>query len=139
MIEAIAQKFQTGTQWVRPPERYGNWRGVCTRLRCGLSTAPLTTKTPLAADARCRPLACILTEARWVDDAPAFVDVMARLRAPRRRDGLARKCPRIAREERALSARTRSGLVPAQVLDRRLHHLRPPPHQEQTQNLTKYH
>lgn len=26
-------QFRTGTQWVRLPERYGNWRGVCNRLR----------------------------------------------------------------------------------------------------------
>ncbi|WP_419836737.1 transposase [Streptomyces bugieae] len=25
--------FQTGTQWVHLPERYGNWRGVYNRLR----------------------------------------------------------------------------------------------------------
>lgn len=33
MIDAIAFKFQTGTQWARLPERYGNWRGVYNRLR----------------------------------------------------------------------------------------------------------
>lgn len=33
MIDAIAFKFQTGTQWVHLPERFGNWRGVCNRLR----------------------------------------------------------------------------------------------------------
>ncbi|SER62965.1 Putative transposase of IS4/5 family [Streptomyces qinglanensis] len=33
MIDAIAYKFQTGTQWVHLPEKYGNWRGVCNRLR----------------------------------------------------------------------------------------------------------
>ncbi|WP_368730917.1 transposase [Streptomyces sp. Ru87] len=32
VIDAIAWKFQTGSQWVLP-ERYGNWRGVCNRLR----------------------------------------------------------------------------------------------------------
>ncbi|MEU9315004.1 transposase [Streptomyces sp. NPDC048295] len=31
--DAIAVKFRTGTQWVRLPERYGNWRGVYNRLR----------------------------------------------------------------------------------------------------------
>ncbi|GGZ24888.1 hypothetical protein GCM10010387_17910 [Streptomyces inusitatus] len=25
-IDAIAFKFQTGSQWVHLPERYGNWR-----------------------------------------------------------------------------------------------------------------
>jgi transposase len=33
VIDAIAFKFQTGSQWVHLPERYGNWRGVCNRLR----------------------------------------------------------------------------------------------------------
>ncbi|MCX4648088.1 MULTISPECIES: transposase [unclassified Streptomyces] len=29
----IAWKFQTGSQWVHLPEKYGNWRGVYNRLR----------------------------------------------------------------------------------------------------------
>lgn len=33
MIDAIAWKFQTGSQWVHLPEKYGNWRGVYSRLR----------------------------------------------------------------------------------------------------------
>ncbi|GGV19394.1 transposase [Streptomyces litmocidini] len=33
MIDAIAWKFQTGSQWIHLPEKYGNWRGVCNRLR----------------------------------------------------------------------------------------------------------
>ncbi|MEV5872490.1 transposase [Streptomyces tendae] len=33
MINAIAFKFQTGTQWVHLPGKYGNWRGVYNRLR----------------------------------------------------------------------------------------------------------
>ncbi|GAA0612459.1 IS5 family transposase [Streptomyces crystallinus] len=33
VINAIAFKFQTGTQWVHPPAKYGNWRGVYNRLR----------------------------------------------------------------------------------------------------------
>lgn len=33
VIDTIAYKFQTGTQWVHLPERYGNWRGVYNRLR----------------------------------------------------------------------------------------------------------
>ncbi|WP_405918605.1 IS5 family transposase [Streptomyces sp. NBC_00728] len=33
VIDAIAFKFQTGTQWVHLPDRYGNWRGVYNRLR----------------------------------------------------------------------------------------------------------
>jgi transposase len=26
VIDAIAYTFQTGTQWVHLPEKYGNWR-----------------------------------------------------------------------------------------------------------------
>ncbi|MCI3156350.1 hypothetical protein ELQ39_32245 [Streptomyces sp. GB4-14] len=48
------------------------------------SRGGLTTKIHLAADARCRPLAFVLT-AGQTGDAPAFTDVMARLRVPRRR------------------------------------------------------
>jgi transposase len=33
VIDAIAWKFQTGSQWVHLPEKYGNWRGVYNRLR----------------------------------------------------------------------------------------------------------
>ncbi|MYW15674.1 IS5 family transposase [Streptomyces sp. SID2955] len=33
VIDAIAFKFRTGTQWVHLPEKYGNWRGVYNRLR----------------------------------------------------------------------------------------------------------
>jgi transposase len=32
VIDVIAFKFQTGTQWVHLPEKYGNWRGVYNRL-----------------------------------------------------------------------------------------------------------
>ncbi|MFD6040219.1 IS5 family transposase [Streptomyces koyangensis] len=140
VIDAIACKFQTGPQWVHLPERYGNWWGVCNRLRMwavdgyvgagfhrtggpgrcgreprlgclgrlydragpparcrgpqkgapagepgdhaiGRSRGGLTTKIHLAFDARCRPLAFVLT-AGQAGDAPAFPEVMARLRAP---------------------------------------------------------
>lgn len=33
VIDAIACTFRAGTRWVRLPERYGNWRGGCNRLR----------------------------------------------------------------------------------------------------------
>ncbi|GGT02008.1 transposase [Streptomyces chromofuscus] len=33
MIDAIAFKFRTVTQWVQLPEEYGHWRGVHNRLR----------------------------------------------------------------------------------------------------------
>ncbi|WP_245685130.1 IS5 family transposase [Streptomyces exfoliatus] len=33
VIDAIAWKFRTGSQWVHLPAEYGNWRGVYNRLR----------------------------------------------------------------------------------------------------------
>ncbi|MFD9323386.1 IS5 family transposase [Streptomyces sp. NPDC060053] len=33
VIDAIAWKFQTGSQWVHLPAEYGAWKGVYTRLR----------------------------------------------------------------------------------------------------------
>ncbi|WP_424894309.1 transposase [Streptomyces sp. SAI-124] len=40
LIDAIAWKFQTGSQWVHLSEKYGNWRGVYNRRGCGPWTAP---------------------------------------------------------------------------------------------------
>ncbi|MFE0516835.1 transposase [Streptomyces sp. NPDC058964] len=40
VIDAIAFKFQTGTQWVHLPEENGNWGASATGCRCGPSTAP---------------------------------------------------------------------------------------------------
>ncbi|MFF1542336.1 IS5 family transposase [Streptomyces sp. NPDC058291] len=161
VIDAIAFKFQTGTQWVHLPENYGNWRGVYNRLRMwavdgtwervftalmaqadaeedlawavsvdstivrahqhaagarkkgpqsanadhaiGRSRGGLTTKIHLAADARCRPFAFVLT-AGQAGDAPAFTDVMARLRVPRRR-GRPRTRPDVVLADKAYSSR----------------------------------
>ncbi|MFI1675143.1 IS5 family transposase [Streptomyces sp. NPDC020598] len=162
VIDAIAHKFQTGTQWVHLPEKYGNWRGVYNRLRMwaidgtwervftalvaqadadedlnwavsvdstivrahqhaagarkkgapadepgdhaiGRSRGGLTTKIHLAADTRCRPLAFVLT-AGQAGDAPAFTDVMARLRVPRRR-GRPRTRPDLVLADKAYSSR----------------------------------
>ncbi|WP_443080943.1 IS5 family transposase [Streptomyces sp. PTD9-10] len=161
VIDAVALKFQTGTQWVHLPEKYGNWRGVYNRLRMwavdgtwervftalmaqaeadedltwavsvdstivrahqhaagarkrgpgrrtgrhaiGRSRGGLTTKIHLAADARCRPLAFVLT-AGQAGDAPAFTAVMARLRVPRRR-GRPRTRPDVVLADRAYSSR----------------------------------
>ncbi|WP_411977398.1 IS5 family transposase [Streptomyces decoyicus] len=162
VIDAIAFKFQTGTQWVHLPEKYGNWRGVYNRLRMwaldgtwervftalmaqadadedltwavsvdstivrahqhaagarkkgapagepadhaiGRSRGGLSTKIHLAADARCRPLAFVLT-AGQAGDAPAFTDVMARLRVPRRR-GRPRTRPDVVLADKAYSSR----------------------------------
>ncbi|WP_328558426.1 IS5 family transposase [Streptomyces sp. NBC_00358] len=162
VIDAIAFKFQTGTQWVHLPDRYDNWRGVYNRLRMwavdgtwervftaliaqadadddlawavsvdstivrahqhaagpakkgapagkpadhaiGRSRGGLPTKIHLAADARCRPLAFVLT-AGQAGDAPAFTAVMARLRVPRRR-GRPRTRPDVVLADRAYSSR----------------------------------
>ncbi|MEW2615366.1 hypothetical protein AB0937_35325 [Streptomyces sp. NPDC047880] len=45
MIDAIAFKFQTGTQWVHLLEKYANWRGVYNRLR-------MWAKYPARAESR---------------------------------------------------------------------------------------
>ncbi|MET9862701.1 IS5 family transposase [Streptomyces smyrnaeus] len=162
VIDAIAYRFQTGTQWVHLPEKYGNWRGVYNRLRMwavngtwervftalvaqadanedlawavsvdstivrahqhaagarkkgapagepddhaiGRSRGGLTTKIHLAADGRCRPLTFVLT-AGQAGDAPAFTDVMARLRVPRRR-GRPRTRPHMVLADKAYSSR----------------------------------
>lgn len=63
----------------------------------------LTTKIHLAADARCRPLAFVLT-AGQAGDAPAFADVMARLRVPRQR-GRPRTRPDVVLADKAYSSR----------------------------------
>ncbi|MFD0214855.1 IS5 family transposase [Streptomyces hirsutus] len=161
VIDAIAWKFQTGSQWVHLPEKYGNWRGVYNRLRMwaidgtwervlttlvaqadadddlnwaisvdstivrahqhaagarkqgpqranadhaiGRSRGGLTTKIHLTSDARCRPLAFVLT-AGQAGDAPAFTHVMARLRVPRR-CGRPRTRPDVVLADKAYSSR----------------------------------
>ncbi|MFE7444522.1 IS5 family transposase [Streptomyces chartreusis] len=162
VTDAIAFKFQTGTQWVHLPERYGNWRGIYNRLRMwavdgtwermftqlmaqadadevlawavsvdstivrahqhaagarnngtpagepadhaiGRSRGGPTTKIHLAADARCRPLAFVLTPGQ-AGDAPVFTDIMARLRVPRRR-GRPRTRPDVVLADKAYSSR----------------------------------
>jgi transposase len=69
----------------------------------GRSRGGLTTKIRLAADARCRPLAFVLT-AGQAGDAPAFTAVMARLRVPRRR-GRPRIRPDMVLADKAYSSR----------------------------------
>ncbi|WP_435805385.1 IS5 family transposase [Streptomyces hirsutus] len=161
VIDAIAWKFQTGSQGVHLPEKYGNWRGVYNRLRMwaidgtwervlttlvaqadadddlnwavsvdstivrahqhaagarkqgpqranadhaiGRSRGGLTTKIHLTSDARCRPLAFVLT-AGQASDAPAFTHVMARLRVPRR-CGRPRTRPDVVLADKAYSSR----------------------------------
>ncbi len=73
----------------------------------GRSQGGLTTKIHLAADARCRPVAFVLTAGR-AGDAPAFTEVMARLRAPRRR-GRPRTGPDVVLADKAYSSRAARG------------------------------
>ncbi|WP_423247742.1 IS5 family transposase [Streptomyces achmelvichensis] len=162
VIDAIAWKFRTGSQWVNLPAEYGSWKGVYTRLRnwaidgtwervftallaqadadgdldwvvavdstivrvhqhaagarkkgapaeepgdhaIGRSRGGLTTKIHLAADSNCRPLAFVLT-AGQAGDAPAFIEVMGRLRVPRRR-GRPRTRPDVVLADKAYSSR----------------------------------
>ncbi|MFG2440779.1 IS5 family transposase [Streptomyces sp. NPDC048508] len=52
VIDAIAWKFQTGSQWIHLPEKYGNWRGVYNRLRMWSVDGPWERAfTPLVAQA----------------------------------------------------------------------------------------
>ncbi|MFI7140719.1 IS5 family transposase [Streptomyces massasporeus] len=67
------------------------------------SSTSVTTKIHLAADDRCRPLAFYLT-AGQAGDAPAFMEVMARLRVPRGR-GRPRTRPDMVLADKAYSSR----------------------------------
>ncbi|MGA5499365.1 IS5 family transposase [Streptomyces cinereoruber] len=69
----------------------------------GRSRGGLTTKIHLAADGNCRPLAFVLT-AGQAGDAPAFTEVMARLRVPRR-VGRPRTRPDMVLADKAYSSR----------------------------------
>ncbi|MEU8686011.1 IS5 family transposase, partial [Streptomyces sp. NPDC048611] len=69
----------------------------------GRSRGGLTTKIHLAADGSCRPLAFVLT-AGQAGAAPAFPQVMARLRVPRRR-GRPRTRPDVVLADKAYSSR----------------------------------
>ncbi|MFE8018237.1 IS5 family transposase [Streptomyces antibioticus] len=69
----------------------------------GRSRGGLTTKIHLAADSRCRPLAFVLTPGQ-AGDAPAFTEVMHRLRVPRP-IGRPRTTPEVVLADRAYSSR----------------------------------
>ncbi|WP_374190382.1 IS5 family transposase [Streptomyces sp. NE5-10] len=69
----------------------------------GRSRGGLTTKIHLAADSRCRPLAFVLTPGQ-AGDAPAFPEVMARLRVPRP-IGRPRTTPEMVLADKAYSSR----------------------------------
>ncbi|MFE1176791.1 transposase [Streptomyces sp. NPDC058773] len=56
VIDAIAFKFQTGTQWVHLPEKYGNWRGVYNRLRRWARPSG-SRASPCSPNAQARPTA----------------------------------------------------------------------------------
>ncbi|MFF5390393.1 IS5 family transposase [Streptomyces sp. NPDC013012] len=69
----------------------------------GRSRGGLTTKIHLASDSRCRPLALHLTPGQ-AGDAPAFTQVMARLRVPRS-VGRPRTTPQALLADKAYSSR----------------------------------
>ncbi|WP_420169788.1 IS5 family transposase [Streptomyces violaceoruber] len=69
----------------------------------GRSRGGLSTKIHLAADGRCRPLAFVLTPGQ-AGDAPAFPEVMARLRVPRP-TGRPRTTPDTVLTDKAYSSR----------------------------------
>ncbi|WP_394298395.1 IS5 family transposase [Streptomyces rimosus] len=69
----------------------------------GRSRGGLTTKVHLAADGRCRPLAFLVT-AGQAGDAPAFEQVMARIRVPRP-VGRPRTAPAVVLADKAYSSR----------------------------------
>lgn len=69
----------------------------------GRSRGGLTTKIHLAADGRCRPLTFVLT-AGQAGNAPAFTDVVDRLRVPRPR-GRPRTRPDVVLADKAYSSR----------------------------------
>ncbi|MFE3760447.1 IS5 family transposase [Streptomyces sp. NPDC059104] len=69
----------------------------------GRSRGGLTTKIHLAADSRCRPLAFVITPGQ-AGDAPAFDQVMARIRVPRP-VGRPRTTPAAVLADKAYSSR----------------------------------
>ncbi|MFH8624157.1 IS5 family transposase [Streptomyces vietnamensis] len=69
----------------------------------GRSRGGLTTKIRLTADGRCRPLAFVLTPGQ-AGDAPAFPEVMARLRVPQP-IGRPRTTPNVVLADKAYSSR----------------------------------
>ncbi|MFC9932298.1 IS5 family transposase [Streptomyces sp. NPDC127190] len=185
VIDAIAFKFQTGTQWVHLPEKYGNWQGVYNRLRIwaaddtservfialmaqadaeedlawavtvdstivrahqhaagALAGEPadhaivrsrggLTTKIHIASDGRCRPLAFTLTPSQ-AGDAPAFTEIMARLRVSRRR-GRPRTRPDMVLADKAYS----SGAVRDHLRKRGIRAVIPVPADQQRHRLRR--
>ncbi|MFI9155402.1 IS5 family transposase [Streptomyces sp. NPDC053367] len=69
----------------------------------GRSRGGLTTKIHLAADSHCRPLAFVLTPGQ-AGDAPAFTQVMTRIRVPRP-TGRPRTTPDVVLADKAYSSR----------------------------------
>ncbi|MGW9642378.1 IS5 family transposase [Streptomyces albidoflavus] len=69
----------------------------------GRSRGGLTTKIHLVADGRCRPLAFVITPGQ-AGDAPAFAQVMGRLRVPRP-VGRPRVTPDVVLADKAYSSR----------------------------------
>ncbi|MET7645006.1 transposase [Streptomyces sp. NPDC005426] len=93
VIDAIAWKFQTGSQWVHLPEKFDKWRGVYNRLRMWaidgtrerVFTALVAQATPTAistGQSRSTRPSCALTSMRpepakgWGEAAPAWIPII---------------------------------------------------------------
>ncbi|MFF6938537.1 IS5 family transposase [Streptomyces sp. NPDC008312] len=100
VIDAIAWKFQTGSQWVHLPEKYGNWRGVYNRLRMW------------AADGTWeRVFTELLAQADAEEDLIWAVSVDSTIvRAHQNAAGARKKGPRLASQDHAIG-RSRGGLT----------------------------
>ncbi|MFD0122590.1 transposase [Streptomyces virginiae] len=103
VIDAIAFKYRTSTPWMDLPEHFGSWKGAHNRLRRWAADGTWS-KVHLAADGRCRPPAFVITPGQQAGDAPAFEQVMALLRVPRR-VGRPRVTPEAVPADKAYSSR----------------------------------
>ncbi|MEV7526076.1 IS5 family transposase [Streptomyces sp. NPDC091371] len=91
-----AHQHAAGARQKGPGRRAG-------RPSLGRSRGGLTTKIHLVADSRCRPLAFVIMPGQ-AGHAPAFPQVMARLRVPRR-TGRPRITPNVVLADKAYSSR----------------------------------
>ncbi|MFF1847340.1 IS5 family transposase [Streptomyces sp. NPDC058217] len=89
VIDAIAFKFQTGTQWVHLPEKYGNWRGP----------------QPAANVGRRRHLGTRLHRANWVVSVDSTI-----VRAHQHAAGAVKGAPAGEPDDHAIG-RSRGGLT----------------------------
>ncbi|MEU9214811.1 transposase [Streptomyces sp. NPDC048415] len=111
VIDAIAWKFQTGAQWVYLPDKYGNWRGVCNRLRMWAVDGTWE-----------RVFAALMAQADADGDLiwAVSVGLHDRARSPaRRRAGRPRHQPVSGRADHESSSRSRRRLPPPDLRSHR--------------------